>query len=85
MGLALGMSAPNASPSAVVHVEDVARIHVGALDEEKVLVSADFLASIPARFKDVLEIARRLLPEWCEIGGCRLGGRGLTRLLFWAA
>jgi nucleoside-diphosphate-sugar epimerase len=78
MGPVLGMSAPNASPGAVVHVDDVARIHVGALDEEKVPGNANFLASIPARFEDVLEIARRLFPEAVRDGRLPLGGKKAT-------
>ena len=78
IGLVLGMSAPNASPGAVVHVDDVARIHVGALDEEKVADNANFLASISVQFEDALEIAARLFPEAVQDGKLPLGGKRAT-------
>jgi nucleoside-diphosphate-sugar epimerase len=74
MGTILGTKAPSAIPGAVVHLDDVARIHVGALDEKKVPASTNFLVSIPAQFDDALEIAKRLFPEAVEDGRLPLGG-----------
>jgi nucleoside-diphosphate-sugar epimerase len=74
MGLILGTKAPNASPGSVVHVDDVARIHVGALDETKVPAETDFLASISVQFEDAIEIAKRLFPEAVRDGRLPLGG-----------
>jgi nucleoside-diphosphate-sugar epimerase len=78
MGLVLGMAAPNASPGTVVHVDDVARIHVGALDEEKIPGNANLLASVPAQFEDALEIAARLFPEAVQDGRLPLRGKRVT-------
>jgi nucleoside-diphosphate-sugar epimerase len=78
MGLVLGMRAPNASPGAVVHVDDVARIHVGALDEKKIPGSANFLASLSVQFEDALEITGRLFPEAVQNGRLPLEGKRAT-------
>jgi hypothetical protein len=78
MGLVLGMGAPYASPGTVVHVDDIARIHVGALDEERVAGNANFLASISVRFEDALEVAARLFPEAVQDGKLPLGGKRAT-------
>jgi hypothetical protein len=75
MGLVLGMTAPNASPGIVVHADDVARIHVGALDEKKIPGNASLFASIPAQFEDAIGIVRRLFPEAVEDGRLPLGGK----------
>jgi len=75
MGLVLGMTTPYASPGTVIHVDDVARIHVGALDEKKIPGNASFFASIPAQFEDALGIVRRLFPEAVEDGRLPLGGK----------
>jgi nucleoside-diphosphate-sugar epimerase len=81
MALVLGKTAPNASPGTVVHVDDVARIHVGALDENKVPGNANFLASISAEFEDTLEIARKQFPEAVQDGRLPLGGKRATLLV----
>ena len=75
MGLILGVSAPYASPGTVVHVEDVARIHVGALDEKKIPGNASFAAAMSVQFEDALGIAARLFPEAVQDGRLPLGGK----------
>lgn len=73
MGLVLGVKA-QAAIGTVVHLDDVARIHVGALDEKKVPASTSFLASLSVQFEDALEIAKRLFPEAVKDGRLPLGG-----------
>lgn len=59
----------------VVDVRDVARIHVGSLDEEKVVGSKSFLLDAgPMKFDDALEIAEREFPEAVKSGILPLGG-----------
>jgi hypothetical protein len=72
------MTAPNASPGTVVHVEDVARIHIEALDEKKITGNANFIASVSVQFKDALEIVARLFPEAVQDGRLPLGGKRAT-------
>jgi nucleoside-diphosphate-sugar epimerase len=70
---ALGMEEV-ATVGAAVHVDDVSRIHVEALDEEKVPPGANFLTSIPVKFEHASDIVKRLFPEAVEDGRLPLGG-----------
>jgi hypothetical protein len=58
-----------------VHLDDVSRIHVGALDEEKVPAGANFITSIPVKFEHTLGIAKQLFPEAVEDGRLPISGR----------
>ena len=60
---------------AVVHLDDVSRIHVGALDEEKVPAGANFITAIPVKFEHTLDIVKRLFPEAVEDGRLPFIGR----------
>jgi hypothetical protein len=66
---------PGSTLGAAVHLDDVSRIHVGALDEEKVPAGANFITSIPVKFEHTLGIAKQLFPEAVEDGRLPISGR----------
>jgi len=74
MSMLLGMEEQVATVGAVVHVDDVSRIHVEALNEEKVPAGANFLTSIPVKFEHAFDIVKRLFPEAVEDGRLPLRG-----------
>lgn len=75
LNVILGQKSPVARSCATAHVLDVARIHVEALDEEKVKGSQSFLLdSGPMLFDDANEIVRRAFPHEVEDGTLPLGG-----------
>jgi nucleoside-diphosphate-sugar epimerase len=78
MSMLVGMKDPAPTVGTVVHVDDVSRIHVRALDEEKVPAGANFITSIPVEFENTLDIAKRLFPEAVEDGRLPLGGSRQT-------
>jgi nucleoside-diphosphate-sugar epimerase len=74
LGPVLGHQMP-ARPCEVVDVRDVARIHVGALDEKKVVGSKSFLLDAGRMsFDDANEIAAREFPDAVKAGILPLGG-----------
>ena len=68
ISMLMGMKEPVLTLGTAVHLDDVSRIHVRALDEEKVPASANFITSIPVKFEDTLDIVKRLFPEAVEGG-----------------
>ena len=68
MSMLMGLKEPVSTVGGVVHLDDVSRIHVRALDEEKVPAGASFIISIPVKFEDTLDIVKRLFPEAVEDG-----------------
>jgi len=60
LGIAFGGKSEAPRVGAAVHLEDVARIHVDCLDEEKVKVEGtrSFVANISCKWQDVVDIVR---------------------------
>ena len=75
MSMLMGLKEPVSTVGGVVHLDDVSRIHVRALDEEKVPAGASFIISIPVKFEDTLDIVKRLFPEAVEDGRLPFIGR----------
>lgn len=63
-------------PGSTVHIDDVAEMHLLALDKDKVKGGEDFLASCTdgkeGQWADCLEIARRRFPEAVDDGRLKL-------------
>lgn len=75
MAVIMGLKTLEARPANIVGVTDVARIHLAALDERKVVGSKDFvLDSQQPSFDQVAEIARKSFPEEVKKGLLPLGG-----------
>lgn len=75
MAVIMGMKTSEARPANIVGVTDVARIHLAALDETKVVGNKDFvLDSQPPSFDQVADIARRSFPDEVKKGLLPLGG-----------
>lgn len=71
MGVLLGYPR-RAVPGATVHIDDVAEMHLLALDKEKVQGGEDFLACCTdakeGRWADAMDIVRAMFPEAVETG-----------------
>jgi nucleoside-diphosphate-sugar epimerase len=75
MGIILGQKFPDPRPCGVVHVQDVARIHIEALDEKKVPGNKDFiLESGKIAFDDAFDIVKKNYPDKVVDGTLPLGG-----------
>lgn len=58
-----------------MHIDDVARIHVEALNETKLPTAADFLLMSPNDWSETSEIATKLFPSEVENGVLKLNGK----------
>jgi nucleoside-diphosphate-sugar epimerase len=75
VGIISGVVAPSPSPNGVVHIDDVARIHVEALDSSKVRGNRDFILSAGVeRYDDAEGIVRKAYPDAVGNGLLELGG-----------
>ncbi|KAK9324466.1 hypothetical protein V1517DRAFT_351301 [Lipomyces orientalis] len=75
MAVVMGQKSPHARPASVVHVHDVARIHVAALDEVSVPGSKSFLLdSGRMSFDEVIGIVTKHFPDAVKDGTLPLGG-----------
>ncbi|KAK9260647.1 hypothetical protein V1519DRAFT_492466 [Lipomyces tetrasporus] len=75
MAVVMGQKSPLARPASVVHVQDVARIHVAALDELRVPGSKSFLLdSGRLSFDEAIDIVTKHFPEAVKDGTLPLGG-----------
>lgn len=72
LGLALGAKNDQRRVGSAVHVDDVARVHVGALDETKLYLEngavKSFLTHVPARWEDVMAIVKSEYSDAVEKG-----------------
>ncbi|KAK9242947.1 hypothetical protein V1506DRAFT_555751 [Lipomyces tetrasporus] len=75
MAVVMGQKSPLARPASVVHVQDVARIHVAALDELRVPGSKSLLLdSGRLSFDEAIDIVTKHFPEAVKDGTLPLGG-----------
>ena len=75
MGIILGKSFPDPRSAGVVHVQDVARIHIEALDMQKVPANKSFiLVSGTVAFDDAFDIVRKHYPDKVADRTLPLGG-----------
>ncbi|KAK9330058.1 hypothetical protein V1520DRAFT_391716 [Lipomyces starkeyi] len=75
MGIVMGQKASVARPCSVVDVQDVARTHLAALDEQRVEGSKSFLLdSDKVSFDDAIDIVKKYFPEAVKDGTLPLGG-----------
>ena len=73
---ALGASNPDPTPGSSVYLEDVALVHVKALDTEKVPGNQDFIAnSGNTQWEDTDEIVKKRFPEAVADGRLRADGK----------
>jgi hypothetical protein len=82
MSMILGMKPPKSLPGTIVHVKDVAKVHVGALNEEKVVGNKNFFVSIEIpEYEEALDITKRLFPDAVADGRLPLGGTRETTVV----
>jgi nucleoside-diphosphate-sugar epimerase len=76
MGVVFGKTAAGPQVRTSVHVDDVARSHVLALDEDKVKGNASFLLCTDEQpvFDDASDIVRKHFPKAVDKGVLKLGG-----------
>ncbi len=80
MSVRQGLISTVARPEVITHIEDVARIHIAALDEEKVLRNQTYILEGGKEgekvvFEDVNEIIRREFPGAVERGWVKGEGK----------
>lgn len=66
LGIALGGKSDAPRVGAAVHLDDVAKVHVGCLDEEKIEVVGgmrSFITDTPVQWQDVVDIAQKDFAE----------------------
>jgi nucleoside-diphosphate-sugar epimerase len=79
LSIVLGKQLPGARPGTICHIDDVARIHVEALDEEKVKGNRDFVIDSrkegeKVNFDDAKGVVERCFGKEVEQGVLKLGG-----------
>jgi nucleoside-diphosphate-sugar epimerase len=79
LSVVTGTRSPIVRPAIVSHIDDVARIHVEALDEEKVVGNQNYFIDAKTEgkrtiFDDANEIAKKYFPDAVEEGILKLGG-----------
>jgi hypothetical protein len=76
MAVAMGMNMPTRRPGTVISLQDVARVHVASLDEQKIPGNKNFVFHTEQKmaFDDVNEIAKKNFREAVADGTIPLGG-----------
>jgi len=75
LSVVTGVKSPAARPGNITDIRDVARVHVGSLDEEKVKGNQSFLLDVgQVRFDDALDVASREFADAVKEGVLPLGG-----------
>lgn len=80
LGMILGHSAPSATLGHAVHVDDVARVHVQALDSS-VPSNNDYITTVPLKWQDSQAIINRNFPEAVATGALPNNGMQPTHQL----
>jgi len=82
LSIAMGKRFQHSTMGATVHLEDVARIHVQALDVDQVPGNSSYILSQSTEWEDVTEIVGRCFPDAVRKGLLPNSGEGLSHPIF---
>jgi nucleoside-diphosphate-sugar epimerase len=82
LSIAMGKKFRHSTMGATVHLEDVARVHVQALDVDKVPGNSSYILSQNTEWEEVTEIVERCFPDAVKKGILPNSGEGMSHPIF---